>query len=70
MDVRTEERTHKVRVQISGDTMHSGRLLYDPLKEFCQGRNVTLSLSMDTNWGSANPDGTVQASQGEYSKPN
>lgn len=75
MDVQRQswekkKRTHKFWVQITGDAMHSWRLLYDPVKEISQGRSVTSSLSMGADWGSANPCGKLQVHQNKNSTLN
>lgn len=75
MDVQCQswekkKRTHKFQVQITGDAMHSWRLLYDPVKDISQGRSVASSLSIGTDRGSANPCGKLQARQDKNSTPN
>lgn len=75
MDVQCQswekkKRTHKFWVQITGDAMHSWRLLYDPVKDISQGRSLASSLSIGTDRGSANPCGKFQVHQDKNSTPN
>lgn len=66
----TGVRTHKFRVQIAGDAVHSRRLLYDPVEEICQGRRAASRLAVVTDGGRASPGGKLQVHQCHNCKPN
>ena len=41
--------TYEFRVQVTGDAVHPGTVLDDPVKEVCQGEEVAPRLAVDTD---------------------